>query len=488
LSELGAFLPYSPLHHQLLGAFGRPLVATSGNISGEPVITGNEEARQRLSGIADAFLHHDRPIVRPADDPVVRPMVGAARTIRLGRGLAPLEFELPQSQPELPRPLLATGGHLKVTVALAWGRRIVVSPHIGELDSPRSNDVFKQVINDLQELYDVKAESIVCDLHPAYASSRWARRQGLPLIEVQHHAAHASALAGEHPDVASWLVFTWDGVGYGSDGSLWGGEALAGRPGDWRRLASFRPFRLVGGDKAGREPWRSAAALLWVCDPVGAGLAGDRAAKALNIAGKAGSHQMQMQRLKPLLQLAHQAWQKGINTHETSAAGRLFDAAAALVLGRNEASFEGQGPMELEAVAADGCPSLTLPLAADGQGVLRSDWAPLLEVLADKRIAVAERAGIFHETMAQALVDQALAIGRQRHFEAVGLSGGVFQNRRLCERVAAKLEREGIELRLHRELPANDGGLCFGQVIEAAALQSPNARPPGSRAAAVRDP
>ena len=444
LSELGAFLPYSPLHHQLLGAFGRPLVATSGNISGEPVITGNDEAHQRLSGIADAFLHHDRPIVRPADDPVVRPLAGATRTLRLGRGLAPLELELPESQPGLPRPLLATGGHLKVTVALAWGRRIVVSPHIGELDSPRSNDVFKQVINDLQKLYDVKAEVIACDRHPAYASSRWARGQSLPLIEVQHHAAHASALAGEHPDVASWLVFTWDGVGYGSDGSLWGGEALAGRPGDWQRRASFRPFRLVGGDKAGREPWRSAAALLW-----GAG--------------------RQPRRQSALLQLAHQAWLKGINTHETSAVGRLFDAAAALVLGRETASFEGQGPMELEAIAAEGCRSLALPLAADGAGMLRSDWAPLLDVLADDGIAAAERAGIFHETMAQALVDQALAIRRQRDFDAVGLSGGVFQNRRLSERVVEKLQGEGIDVRLHRELPANDGGLCFGQVIEAMA-------------------
>jgi hydrogenase maturation protein HypF len=476
LSELGAFLPYSPLHHQLLGAFGRPLVATSGNISGEPVITGNAEARERLSGIADAFLHHDRPIVRPADDPVVRPMAGVARTLRLGRGLAPIEFELPESQPGLSRPLLATGGHLKVTVALAWGRRIVVSPHIGELDSPRSNDVFKQVINDLQDLYDVKAEVIACDRHPAYASSRWARRQGLPLIEVQHHAAHASALAGEHPDVAAWLVFAWDGVGYGSDGSLWGGEALAGRPGDWQRRASFRPFRLVGGDKAGREPWRSAAALLWSVGPAIAGN-GERA-----LFGRTSS------RLKPLLQLAHEAWKKNINTHESSAVGRLFDAAAALVLGRELASFEGQGPMELEAIAADDCGPLALPLAADDDGVLRSDWAPLLEVLADGGIAAAERAGIFHESMAQALVDQALAVRRQRDFDAVGLSGGVFQNRRLSERVVEKLQGEGIEVRLHRELPANDGGLCFGQVIEAMALQPQNPRHPGSRAAAIRDP
>ena len=266
LGELGVFLPYSPLHHQLLLAYGKPIVATSGNISGEPVITDNAEAQSRLEAVADAFLHHDRPIVRPADDPVVRPMAGAARTIRLGRGLAPLERLLPV---KLPRPVLATGGHLKVTIALAWDDRVVISPHIGELDSPRSNDIFKNNIKDIQRLYDVKPQVIVCDLHPGYASSRWAEQQGLPLVRVQHHAAHASSLAGEHPDIENWLVFTWDGVGYGSDGTLWGGEALAGQPGNWNRVASFRPFKLVGGDKAGREPWRSAAALLWT---VGANL------------------------------------------------------------------------------------------------------------------------------------------------------------------------------------------------------------------------
>jgi len=461
LAELGAFLPYSPLHHELLAGFGGPLVATSGNLSGEPVITDNAEAQLRLAGIADAFLHHDRPIVRPADDPVVRPMAGAVRTLRLGRGLAPLELELPATEPgRLPRPLLATGGHLKVTVALAWDRRVVVSPHIGELDSPRSNDVFNQVVCDLQSLYGVTAEVIACDLHPGYASTRWARARahdrGLQLIPVQHHAAHAAALAGEHPDVARWLVFAWDGVGYGDDGGLWGGEALAGRPGAWLRRASFRPFRLAGGDRAGREPWRSAAALLWEAgSPVGANFVRDRLVPA-------GQDREQ----GSLLQLAHDAWQKGINTHESSAVGRLFDAAAALVLGRQTASFEGQGPMELEAIAAEGCLPLSLPLAADGQGVLRSDWAPLLATLTNVAIAPAERAGIFHETLAQALLDQVVAIRATTAFDAVGLSGGVFQNKRLTERVVARLGQAGIDVRLHEAVPANDGGLSFGQVIE----------------------
>ena len=455
LNELGVFLPYSPLHHQLLLAYGKPIVATSGNISGEPVITDNQEAEHRLGQVADAFLHHNRPIVRPADDPVIRPMAGAARAIRLGRGLAPLERSLGT---RLPRALLATGGHLKVTVALAWEDRVVVSPHIGELDSPRSNDVFKNIINDIQALYDVNAHTIVCDLHPGYASTRWAEQQGMPLIRVQHHAAHASALAGEHPDIENWLVFTWDGVGYGSDQTLWGGEALAGKPGGWDRVASFRPFRLVGGDKAGREPWRSAAALYWEQECELPWLAGAEQAPGFIDA--------------EALRLAHHAWQRGTNVFETSAVGRLFDAAAALVLGRNVSSFEGQGPMELEHIAQNQCEVIRLPIGPDDSGVLRSDWAPLLQVLGDKGIPAAKRAGIFHETMAQALLDQALKVRERVEFDAVGLSGGVFQNRRLAERTVELLTARGIAVRLHREIPANDGGLSFGQIIEAAARES----------------
>jgi hydrogenase maturation protein HypF len=373
LRELGAFLPYSPLHHELLRQFGRPIVATSGNVSGEPVITDNEESQKRLANVADGFLHHDRPIVRPADDPVIRPMAGKARVIRLGRGIAPLERQLPR---ELAKPVLATGGHMKNTVALAWADRVVISPHIGDLDSPRSNDIFIKIINNIQIIYDVESHIIACDLHPGYSSTRWAEKQGLPLVRIQHHAAHASSLAGEYPEVEKWLVFTWDGVGYGSDGSLWGGEALAGAPGNWSRVASFRPFKLVGGDKAGREPWRSAAAMWWASDkqlPPSVRISrnenpsSSRNSRSDNLSSSRNSRSEcpGSPPSKEALTLAHQAWQQNINTYQSSAAGRIFDAAAALVLGRNIASFEGQGPMELEQAAVAGCDAIPLPLARD---------------------------------------------------------------------------------------------------------------------------
>lgn len=436
LKEIGAMLPYSPLHHLLLEAFGGPLVATSANISGEPVLTEAAEVVRRLQHVADGYLHHDRPIVRPADDSVVRVIAGRARPLRIGRGMAPLERELPF---DLRTPTLAVGGHMKNTIALGWGRRVVLSPHIGDLDSPRSLEVFAQVIGDLQRLYGVQAGRAACDAHPDYASSRWARTSGLPLTPVPHHHAHASALVGEYPQVGRWLVFTWDGVGLGDDGHLWGGEALFGEAGAWRRVASFRPFRLPGGDRAGREPWRSAAALCW----------------ELGLDWRADND----------TGLAHAAWRKGVNAPATSAVGRLFDGAAALLGVADKSSFEGQGPMMLEALAAGEGLAVPLPLQRDGQGIWRSDWAPLVEHLLEAARSAAERAMDFHLSLARALVDQAGAVAREHAFDAVGLTGGVFQNRRLAELALSLLQSAGYAAYLPEALPCNDAGLAFGQII-----------------------
>jgi len=437
LSEIGVFLPYSPLHQLLLDGVGGPVVATSGNVSGEPVLTDPQQAESRLAQVADAFLHHDRPIVRPADDSVVRVIAGRARPIRLGRGIAPLELELPAA---LLEPVLAVGGHLKVTLALAWERRIVISPHVGDMGTLRSEQVFAQVAADLQRLYDVEAKVLLCDAHPGYATTRWAQSTGARAAAVLHHHAHASALVAEHGVTENAIVFTWDGVGLGGDGTLLGGETFVGRAGAWDRCASLRPFRLPGGDKAGRSPWRSAAALCWeagvpcpvpVPDPI-----------------------------------VRAAWEKGINAPQSSAAGRLFDAAAALVLGVTEASFEGQGPMWLEACATVDGEFPRLPITSDPAGIARIDWAPLLGWLSDERRDTRARAGALHSALADAMLRIAGAERERTGAAVVGLTGGVFQNRLLTELADAALSRSGFRVLLAERVPCNDGGLSYGQVAD----------------------
>ena len=446
LDELGVFLPYSPLHHQILTEFGGPLVATSGNISGEPVIIDNDMATKRLGEIADAFLHHNRPILRPADDSVVRIIASEPRMIRNGRGQAPLELDLPAS---FPHPVLAVGSHTKNTIALAWDNRVVVSPHIGDLGSVRSLEVFQKTAEDLQTLYGVKAQSLITDAHPGYASTKWAHSHDLPIVSVQHHRAHASALAGEYPDIEKWLTFTWDGVGFGDDGTLWGGEGFIGSPGNWSRVSSWREFTLTGGDHAGREPWRSAAALMWQ-------------------AGHSYDHGLAAH------PLAYQAWTQNIGTHETSAVGRVFDAAAYLITGRKKSSFEGQGPMEIESLARNykraPLTPLALPLCQDN-GIIRTDWEPLLMHSADDTLSQSLRSAVFHQSLAHALIAQVLKLNKQHSFDAVGLSGGVFQNRVLSEMVLDGLANENIKAYLPQIIPANDGGLAYGQIIEALARE-----------------
>jgi hydrogenase maturation protein HypF len=444
LDEIGVFLPYSPMHQLLLDAFGGPVVATSGNISGEPVLTENIEAATRLRPVADAFLQHNRPIVRPADDPVYRRIAGEVRPLRIGRGCAPRELTIPWPQAE---PLLAVGGHMKGTVALSWGRRAVVSPHIGEMDSPRSLDVFERVASDLQALYGVAAKRLVCDAHPGYTTHRWAQRHGLPVETVWHHDAHASAVAAELDRDGDWLMFAWDGVGLGREGTLWGGEALVGCPGNWRRFASLRTFRLPGGDKAGREPWRSAAALHWEC--------GREWTATPDADG-----------------MAKAAWNGDLNCPTTSAAGRLFDAAAAMVCDLPMASFEAQGPMMLEALCRKPADAIELPLTACADGVLRTDWEPMLSMLADVTLQPALRAETFHASVANAILRQAETARTRYEIAQVGMCGGVFQNRFLAEQTMELLRKAGFDVYLPRLLPGNHASLSYGQAAELAAREA----------------
>ena len=444
LSEVGIFLPYSPLHHLLLADAARPLVATSGNPSDEPVTTDVAAARTTLTGVADACLHHDRPIARPADDSVVRVSLGRSRTLRLGRGLAPLELDLPW---RLERPLLATGGHLKTTVALAWENRVVISPHIGDMGSVRSLEVFVQVVEDLQRLYGVRATEIVCDAHPDYATTQWAQCSAHPVTRILHHHAHASAVAGESGSREPLLVFVWDGAGLGADGTLWGGEAFEGVPGNWLRVASLRPFALPGGDRTARAPWRCAAGVCWELGVEPPGTPPDPAVRA--------------------------AWRARLNSPTTSSVGRLFDAAAALILGLRETSYEGQAPMLLEAVAARSArapaSAPSLPLREDASGVLRLDWAPLIGSLLEGRGSAAERAAAFHDSLAASIVEIARSRRRSTGLDRVALTGGVFQNVRLTELAHERLTAEGFRVSLGERVPCNDGGLSFGQIIEVAA-------------------
>lgn len=440
--ELGLFLPYNPLHVLILDALDAPLVATSANLSGEPVLIAPEEIDARLSGVADAVLHHDRPIARPADDPVLREIGGTITPLRLGRGNAPVELALSAPVPE---PVLALGAQMKATVALAFGDRAVLSPHIGEMEAPRSLRVLQEVSRSLQALYGETARVLLCDTHPGYTTHRWARRQGLPVVPILHHHAHASALAAEYPEATGdWLTFAWDGVGLGEDGTLWGGDVLRGQPGRWSRVARFRPFRLTGGDRAGREPWRSAAALCW--------------AEGRELAGAAEG-----------AEIARHAWDKGINTFETTAAGRIFDAAACLVTGTTHGTFEAQGPMRLETLAGDH-PGRPTPLPITRQeGLWEIDWAPLLAPLTDRTRSPESRAADFHASMAQVVPDMVGRLIEEFPCSQVGLTGGVFQNARLVQEIQDRTGALEVPLRFHRRIPCNDAAIAFGQVVEHAA-------------------
>nr|VFK52430.1 MAG: Hydrogenase maturation protein, carbamoyltransferase HypF [Candidatus Kentron sp. TUN]VFK52953.1 MAG: Hydrogenase maturation protein, carbamoyltransferase HypF [Candidatus Kentron sp. TUN] len=443
LGEIGAMLPYSPLHHLLVGDYGAPLVATSANRSGEPVLTDFASLRESLGSVVHGILDHDRPIVRPADDAVFRCILEKTRPIRLGRGTAPLEMQLPFS---LKWPVLAVGGQMKNTVALGFRNRVVVSPHLGDMGTPGGLSVFEQAVSDLQRLYGIAAKTIVCDAHPGYTTARWAGRwaeeKQSAIFRIYHHHAHASALSGESPPTRPRLVFTWDGVGFGPDGTLWGGEVLLGKPGAWRRVGSIRPFHLPGGERAAREPWRSAAAVCWA-------LGRDWPA----CPEKSG--------------LLRAAWQRRINAPQTTAVGRLFDAAAALTGICLHASYEGQGPMELEAACQGKAEGLDLPVTKDGRGCWIIDWSPLIPFLLQGEGDVGHKAAVFHATFAQALLSQALRIRAEHHVDEVGLAGGVFQNRILTEQAAGLLIQNGFTVILPERIPCNDGGLSFGQIIEA---------------------
>jgi len=426
---LGVMLPYSPLHHLLMRAFPFPLVATSGNASDEPIAIDNEEARRRLGGIADAFLMHDRPVARPCDDSVVRVARGRENVMRRARGYAPLPVRVER---ELP-PVLAVGGHLKNTVAIGVGRQVFLSQHVGDLETPEARRAFENAIDDLCRLYRFKPELVACDLHPDYASTRWALASGLPVVRVQHHHAHAAACAAENAIRGPYLAVSWDGTGYGPDGTIWGGEIFLGEDGRFERVSHLRQFRLPGGEAAIKEGWRSEASLLYeifgpeaVADPV----------------------------LRRMIE-------RGINAPLTSSVGRLFDAVASIAGVARVSRFEGQAAMLLERAIDGATIEEGYPLP-ERDGV--ADWAPLVEAARHDVSSGAGQASIaarFHNALADWIVAVAARIGVKQ----VTLSGGVFQNGYLVERAAALLESRGFTAFTHQRVPANDGGIALGQAV-----------------------
>lgn len=435
---IGVMLPYSPLHHLLMEECRFPLIATSGNRSDEPIAIGNEEAAERLKDIADHFLMHNRPIVRACDDSVVRLTRGRAGILRRARGYAPLGIHVAR---ELP-PVLAVGGHLKNTVAIAVGKDVFLSQHIGDLETVEARGAFEKAIDDLCRLYSFKPEAVACDLHPDYASTHWAEKSGLPLIRVQHHQAHVAACAGENHVNGAYLGIAWDGTGYGLDGAIWGGEFFRVEGNRYERIAHLRPFGLPGGDAAVREGWRSAASLLY---EVGAEPIAPDAAEQLQ-----GKPRLDEAKVRYMLE-------RGINVVPTTSVGRLFDAVACISGVARQNRFEGQAAMLLEN-------EIGALRTEEAYALAGGDWGPLISAVMADTIAgvpVSRIAARFHN----ALVAWILEVAASAKLKQVVLSGGVFQNRYLTEQAAAALESRGFTVFTHRQVPPNDGGIALGQAV-----------------------
>lgn len=450
---LGVLLPYAPVHHLLMRELGFAVVATSGNITGEPIVTGEIEALKRLAAIADLFLVHDRPIIRPLDDSVARAVCGREQVLRLARGYAPASI----AAAGMPSGILGLGGHLKTTVALTIPGKAVLSQHIGDLDTALAREAHGRAVADTMELHRVSPRLAACDLHPDYASGRAAEALNLPLVAVQHHVAHIAACMAEHGLSAPALGVAWDGTGYGPDGTIWGGEFLRISEAGWHRVAHLRPFRLTGGDAAAREPRRAALGLLYEAF-------GDQAFAMADLAPVGAFSPAERAILHAMLV-------RGTNAPLTSSAGRLFDAFAALCGLRQQVSYEGQAAAELERAAGERAPGrryeFSVRPAKYGDAPLIVDWQPALEsALADLRAEVDAGAisEALHNGLAFAIAEVAKRFGERR----VVLSGGCFQNARLTEVTVAALRAGGFDPVWPRHVPPNDGGIALGQAVWAA--------------------
>ncbi len=454
LPDLGLLLPYSPLHHLLLAGVGRPLVMTSGNLSDEPIAHGDDDAVGRLGGLVDGFLTHDRPIHIRCDDSVIRAAPGRLQVLRRSRGYAPEPLSLPFTAGQQ---VLAVGAELKSTISVAKGGVVVPSHHIGDLEHLATHRSFVQAVDHLCGLYGVTPDVVAHDLHPEYLSSKLALELDLPTMGVQHHHAHVAACMVEHGRTAPVLGLAYDGLGYGPDGALWGGELLVADLTGYERAGHLAAVPMPGGVAAIREPWRMAA--VWAMR------AGGRGGVVNALPG------LDAGRREAVLDLAERAI-----SPQTTSVGRLFDAAAALLGGRRRVSYEAQAAIELEAWARtvdrrqaptyDGSVAVAI---VDGVVVL--DPSLLVARLVDERdrgVPVRVIAAGFHEAIGRASAAAAADLARGRGIDAIALTGGVFQNTRLTEIVEGALVEAGLTVLVHRAVPPNDGGISVGQAAIAA--------------------
>jgi len=447
LREVGVMLPAAPLHHLLLA--GLPLlVVTSGNRSDEPIAKDDAEALSTLADVADAFLVHDRPIHTRADDSVVRLVAGAPQPVRRARGFVPEGVALAHGGPSI----IAVGAQLKNTICVTRGAVAYPSQHVGDLDCPDGRAFFEEVAGKLRALLGVAPEAVAHDLHPDYASTRWALASGLPRVAVQHHHAHVAACMAEHGRAGPVVGVAFDGTGCGPAGELWGGEILLADLGGFRRLGALRPVALPGGEAAIREPWRLAVAVLHD--------AGERLDLLADV---------DRRRLDAVVGLI----ESGLASPRATGAGRWFDAVSAIVARCRVATYEGEAAVALEALAGSEPDAGPYPLAIDAPdgGAFVVDLRPAVRALAAE-VRAGEHAGRvaarFHATLAEAARLGCLRARRDHGVATAALSGGCFQNRLLSERCKQLLEADGFEVLLHRRVPPNDGGVSLGQAAVAA--------------------
>jgi hydrogenase maturation protein HypF len=444
-NTIGVMLPYTPLHYLLFaGAPYDALVMTSGNLSEEPIVTGNEEALDRLRPLADWFLLHNREIYMRADDSVVRTFEGVERVLRRSRGFVPQAIDLGMPVAEI----LACGGELKNTFCLSKGRYAVLSQHIGDMENYETLVFFEETLANLKKLFRVEPCAVAHDLHPAYLSTQYALRvPDLEKIGVQHHHAHVASCMAENGLRGKVIGVALDGTGYGTDGKIWGGEFMVADYAGFERRAHLRYVPLAGGDAAVRQPWRPA--LAYLADTFGP------AAEFPELWPDVPESERKLVRSM----IAHR-----VNTIETSSCGRLFDAVASLIGLRQQINFEGQAAIELEAIAADGVAE-SYPFGVDGDTV---DFRPVIE-----RIVAEARAGTpapligarFHNTVAYAIVEVCRRLRTDEKLNRVCLSGGTFQNMKLLARTLSGLRRLGFEVFIHAQVPPNDGGIALGQAV-----------------------